>query len=240
MSHSARYSKGPQIGKRKSWTQEQYDFLRTARGQMPAEEIGKHLGVSRSAVLGMARRLKLPAIVDEDAWTPAQIERLRAEWLDPAVRVTDMEEWSGRSAKAIHNKGRSIGLPCRTELRKQPMQATGAREIARERKARWRAQQQPKPKPAAPWTWRPNPKPVRRCKTQPPNRSNKVSYALAIAARSANDGRRLPCCWPIGEPGTPGFRFCEVPSPLGSPYCPEHRQAAYVPHPARARHAQSP
>lgn len=31
-----------------------------------------------------------------------------------------------------------------------------------------------------------------------------------------------PCCWPIGEPRTPAFRFCEAPGIPGKPYCPEH------------------
>jgi hypothetical protein len=31
-----------------------------------------------------------------------------------------------------------------------------------------------------------------------------------------------PCCWPLGEPGTPGFRFCEAPGLPGRSYCEEH------------------
>lgn len=43
-----------------------------------------------------------------------------------------------------------------------------------------------------------------------------------------------PCCWPLGEPGQPGFRFCEAGSAPGRPYCPEHADVAYV-RPAAAR-----
>jgi GcrA cell cycle regulator len=38
-----------------------------------------------------------------------------------------------------------------------------------------------------------------------------------------------PCCWPIGEPGTPAFRFCDDPAPLDVPYCDEHSRLAYKP-----------
>jgi GcrA cell cycle regulator len=38
-----------------------------------------------------------------------------------------------------------------------------------------------------------------------------------------------PCCWPIGEPGTPAFRFCDDPAPLDVPYCDEHARLAYKP-----------
>lgn len=36
------------------------------------------------------------------------------------------------------------------------------------------------------------------------------------------------CCWPIGEPGTPEFRFCTAEAVSGRPYCAEHASIAYV------------
>jgi GcrA cell cycle regulator len=36
------------------------------------------------------------------------------------------------------------------------------------------------------------------------------------------------CCWPIGEPGTKTFRFCDDASVVGKPYCEEHAKLAYV------------
>lgn len=36
------------------------------------------------------------------------------------------------------------------------------------------------------------------------------------------------CCWPIGEPGTKTFRFCDSVSVVGKPYCDEHARLAYV------------
>jgi len=41
-------------------------------------------------------------------------------------------------------------------------------------------------------------------------------------------GRVITCCWPIGEPGTRSFRFCDAESVPGKPYCSEHAQLAYV------------
>jgi GcrA cell cycle regulator len=43
-------------------------------------------------------------------------------------------------------------------------------------------------------------------------------------------GRRSApsCCWPIGEPGTKAFRFCDDTSVPGKPYCDEHARLAYV------------
>ncbi len=36
------------------------------------------------------------------------------------------------------------------------------------------------------------------------------------------------CCWPIGEPGTPSFRFCDEGALHNKPYCQEHASLAYV------------
>lgn len=37
------------------------------------------------------------------------------------------------------------------------------------------------------------------------------------------------CCWPIGEPGTRSFRFCDTGADPGWSYCTEHRAIAYAP-----------
>ena len=36
-----------------------------------------------------------------------------------------------------------------------------------------------------------------------------------------------PCCFPIGTPGTPSFRFCEAAGVPGKPYCEAHCAVAY-------------
>jgi GcrA cell cycle regulator len=40
--------------------------------------------------------------------------------------------------------------------------------------------------------------------------------------------RFAACCWPLGEPGTPTFRFCDGEALTGKPYCADHAQLAYV------------
>ena len=50
--------------------------------------------------------------------------------------------------------------------------------------------------------------------------------AIMPAAKSAP--RATPCCWPIGEPGTPSFHFCNAAAAAGKPYCEEHAAVAYV------------
>ncbi|CAH2600498.1 GcrA cell cycle regulator [Rhodovastum atsumiense] len=40
--------------------------------------------------------------------------------------------------------------------------------------------------------------------------------------------RAHTCCWPLGEPGTRSFRFCDAEALPGKPYCAEHAGLAYV------------
>ena len=40
------------------------------------------------------------------------------------------------------------------------------------------------------------------------------------------------CCWPLGEPGTKSFRFCDDAVISGKPYCGDHADLAYVKLPA--------
>ena len=50
-----------------------------------------------------------------------------------------------------------------------------------------------------------------------------------ISAPAHGDRRRpVACCWPIGEPGTRSFRFCDAESLGGKPYCAAHAALAYV------------
>lgn len=46
------------------------------------------------------------------------------------------------------------------------------------------------------------------------------------SAPSPRPGTTL-CCWPIGDPGTPGFRFCDAVALAARPYCAAHCGQAY-------------
>jgi GcrA cell cycle regulator len=50
-----------------------------------------------------------------------------------------------------------------------------------------------------------------------------LAASLRPLQRLSND----PCCWPIGEPRTPSFRFCDEPTLYGHPYCSEHYRRAH-------------
>jgi GcrA cell cycle regulator len=66
-----------------------------------------------------------------------------------------------------------------------------------------------------------------RPQTQPPPVAPAPRPLMPSAPIQAR--RSAPsCCWPIGEPGTKTFRFCDDVSVPGKPYCDEHAKLAYV------------
>ena len=48
------------------------------------------------------------------------------------------------------------------------------------------------------------------------------------AVPSMVGGRITTCCWPLGDPGTPSFRFCDDAAQANKPYCGAHAALAYV------------
>ncbi|MBX9760668.1 MAG: GcrA family cell cycle regulator [Beijerinckiaceae bacterium] len=57
----------------------------------------------------------------------------------------------------------------------------------------------------------------------------RVDRLYPPAARSHRPVLRLDagqCRWPIGEPGTPGFRFCCAARRVGSSYCSHHHHVS--------------
>ena len=74
-----------------------------------------------------------------------------------------------------------------------------------------------------------------RCPSSPTSCPCQPLRLLSRRCRPCCDGTErppaatgfAPCCWPIGDPGTPGFRFCGQFAVIGKPYCGEHCRDAY-------------
>lgn len=63
----------------------------------------------------------------------------------------------------------------------------------------------------------------------PPQRAAAPQTARpAVRAVPYTPSRLSTCCWPIGEPGTRSFRFCDSDATAGKPYCSAHAALAYV------------
>jgi GcrA cell cycle regulator len=176
-------------------------------------EIGRRLGVTKNAIVGKAHRLDLPA-------RPSPIRR------DPdaaPVRRAPVRRVEGPTLPPLPSTvaDADAGLPAfadappparRPEFAQGTSQGSAAPQLVRP------------PVMARPIVATPSmPRPVvhgTRAVAVPPPRP--------VPAAPRPYGRVVTCCWPLGEPGTREFHFCDVPSEPGRPYCEEHVRIAYV------------
>jgi GcrA cell cycle regulator len=131
-------------------------------------------------------------------WTAAKIEKLRQLW-DTGMSASKIGVVIGKSKNSVISKAHSLHLPPRPS----PIKPNGT------------------PKSTLPPV-----KPYNRMETPfsakvvvPVERIVKVP----VIARSPTQ-----CCWPIGFPKEPGFRFCSDPADFGRSYCGKHHAIAYV------------
>jgi GcrA cell cycle regulator len=173
-------------------------------------------------------------------WSDEIISQLRALW-DDGHSTAEIGRRLGVTKNAIVGKAHRLDLPARpSPIRRDPDAAPVRRTTVRRVEgptlpplpsavadggggysafarapAPPRPAVMPRPVVAAPPVPRPAPRPV-------------VAQPRPVAVAPRPYGRIVTCCWPMGEPGTREFRFCDVPSEPGRPYCEDHVKIAYV------------
>jgi GcrA cell cycle regulator len=148
-------------------------------------------------------------------WTTEAIERLKALWAE-GHSTAEIGRRMGISKNAVVGKAHRLNLSARPS------------PIRRD------ATPRPAPAPRAP---RPvqvpmqrlvQPAPIRQAPPPaPPPQASAPQVVRSFPSARPRFGSRS-CCWPIGEPGTQGFRFCGGDPMAGKPYCTEHAALAYV------------
>jgi GcrA cell cycle regulator len=193
-------------------------------------EIGRRLGVTKNAVVGKAHRLELPARPSpiRRGVGPAAPRRATGPTLpsmeqpDAPPPLPDQGERAGNRL-APHAAAR----PDNAAPPPAPDLAVAAPRVAAPIAALPVAPAATRPAVAtAPAGDAPRSEPV-----APPEAPRLVPVRAAAAPRPVSSPRRtrvVACCWPIGEPGTRSFRFCDAESMAGKPYCDTHAQLAYV------------
>ncbi|QHC35419.1 GcrA family cell cycle regulator [Komagataeibacter xylinus] len=189
------------------WTEETIARLRDLWQQgLSTAEIGRQLSVTKNAVVGKAHRLGLKP-------RPSPIRRA-AKATPPADAVPQAAPVAAAPAVAPKKEAAPapvVAAPPAPEKAPAPVKATVAA---------------PEPKAATP---------APAAEPAPEAPAARQARAPARAARAAlrpvSEPRRRSsqsCCWPLGDPGTPGFHFCGATPLPGKPYCAEHAQLAYV------------
>jgi GcrA cell cycle regulator len=188
------------------WTEETISRLQELWQQgLSTAEIGRQLGITKNAVVGKAHRLSLPP-------RPSPIRKpapVRAS-AEPVVERVEPESAQLRppeeTASAAPVAPVAEVAPSEDETIRESASVVSilARRAAETSADATPAEDVPEPAP------RSVPRPVLRSVPPEPRR------------------RGPSCCWPLGDPGTPGFHFCGAAPLSGKPYCAEHAAIAYV------------
>ena len=144
-----------------------------------------------------------------DFWTDSLIERLRTDW-DEGFPTAEIGRRLGTSKNSVVGKAHRLRLP------KRPSPIHGDPNAPPRAYPSQRAPKVTLPslaavvQPIVLSAPKPKPKPPPRPKAPQPAPQH-----------------RGTCQWPIGEPGTPSFRFCDAPAVVGLPYCEKCAEKAY-------------
>ncbi|MGS0648339.1 GcrA family cell cycle regulator [Komagataeibacter melomenusus] len=190
------------------WTEETIARLRDLWQQgLSTAEIGRQLSVTKNAVVGKAHRLGLKP-------RPSPIRRA-AKATPPADAAPQATPVAAEPVAAPKKEAAAPAPvappPPAPEKDAAPVKA---------------AVVAPEPKAAAP---APAAEPTPEAPAARPARA--PARTARAALRPVSEPRRRSsqsCCWPLGDPGTPGFHFCGATPLPGKPYCAEHAQLAYV------------
>jgi GcrA cell cycle regulator len=157
-------------------------------------------------------------------WDDEAIQKIRALWAE-GHSTAEIGRRMGVSKNAIVGKAHRLVLPPRPS----PIRRDSAAPRPPKRPAIPRFSGPTLPQMANP---APLPAPLLRAEEPRPLRPivpvevKPVIRPVASVGRSSS--RLVVCCWPIGEPGTSEFHFCDAPALSGKPYCAAHAQVAYV------------
>jgi len=148
-------------------------------------------------------------------WSVEAIERLRALWAE-GHSTAEIGRRMGISKNAVVGKAHRLSLPARPSPIRREL---GVPATPRPQPARV-----PRPAGLAPRSTLPAPAPM----PAPASVAPAAAPRPAVVRSFPRLGPVRSCCWPIGEPGQPGFRFCSSEALTGKPYCAEHASVAYV------------
>ncbi|MDP3414472.1 GcrA family cell cycle regulator [Falsiroseomonas sp.] len=170
-------------------------------------------------------------------WTAEAIERLRALWAE-GHSTAEIGRRMGISKNAVVGKAHRLNLPARPS----PIR----REATMERPPQASPARLPRPVAVAARSTLPAAPPAHAAPTGASIGASPAAAPSAPALGTVAPRAPMPapqpsvvrafprfgaarsCCWPIGEPGTPEFRFCSAEATPGKPYCTQHAAVAYV------------
>ena len=153
-------------------------------------------------------------------WNEETIARLRALWAE-GLSTAEIGRRMSISKNAVVGKAHRLNLPARpSPIRRDEVAGTPRPQMPR------RVTGPTLPPLAA--ASAPTPQLVSAAPPPAPVAAVPRVVSSRPATTTFRSIRPQSCCWPIGEPGTKAFRFCDSEATPGKPYCGEHAALAYV------------
>ena len=152
-------------------------------------------------------------------WTDDVISRLKALWAE-GLSTAEIGRRLGVSKNAVVGKAHRLSLDARPSPIRRSVPGEAPKRAAVKRVIG----------PTLPTMAVVAPEPPERKapSTAPSAPAPNAAAPVLRAVGRTGGGRLVACCWPIGEPGTRSFRFCDDESLPGKPYCSTHAALAYV------------
>lgn len=195
-----------------SWTDDRVETLKKMWGEgQSASQIAKELGgVTRNAVIGKVHRLGLSNRAGTGTAAAAAKPAAKEKAAPPAPKVeTTME-----TKAAI--KPRSAIKAAVPAIKEEILLDENGIPISAARRAIIPAGQPLPPQPSA--------------NEISPEALAKVNEVEKTAKKiSLMELTEKTCKWPVGDPATPDFWFCGLPTQTGKPYCEAHVGVAFQP-----------
>lgn len=178
------------------------------------------------------------------SWTDERVEILKKMWGEGQSASQIAKELGGVTRNAVIGKVHRLGLSNRATTNAAP-KAEAKPKATPKAEPKAPPKEQPASKATEPAAEKPsNVTPLRRQiipagQPLPPQPSaNEISpEALARVSEIEKKAKKLTlleltertCKWPVGDPATPNFWFCGLPTQTGKPYCEAHVGVAFQP-----------
>ncbi len=186
------------------------------------------------------------------SWTDERVEQLKKMWTEGKSASQIAKELGGVTRNAVIGKVHRLGLSNRNGGAAEPVAAATPEETVDT--AATEPPEPPLPEEGVEPALEPAPEPANAAEAPaaPPRRqivpagqplppqpsANEISpEALASVRQIEKKALKLSlmeltertCKWPIGDPATPDFWFCGLPTQQGKPYCEAHVGVAFQP-----------
>ena len=191
-----------------SWTDERVETLKKMWGEgQSASQIAKELGgVTRNAVIGKVHRLGLSNRAGSGGAAPAKPAAAKEK---AAPSAPKMETKAAIKPKAAVK----ASVPA---VKEEVLLDENGIPISAARRAIIPAGQPLPPQPSANEI-----SPEALAKVNEVEKSAKKISLMELTEKT--------CKWPVGDPATPDFWFCGLPTQTGKPYCEAHVGVAFQP-----------